>query len=183
MKKTASILIVLVLLCLSVSACAVSAPLKMRLSTRSGPGTQYDEPGTFYQSAWRTTSVDVLSKSWDSRNDIWWVQVDFTYTNGTRYRAWTGLKRVDVNLEDVPEYTPLRDTQGWTTYSVTGYYGPGSNYARFGTVPADYDFTVLSCEGNYVEIAYPSHNGNGVHRCWVYDDGSLNITTGSHAPW
>ena len=45
-----------------------------------------------------STSVEVLSKSWDSRNDIWWVFVDFTYTNGTKYRVWTGLKRVDVDV-------------------------------------------------------------------------------------
>ena len=171
----------MVLFTVTAGANGVAAPLKMRLSTRSGPGTQYDEPGTFYQSAWKTTCVDVLSKSWDNRNDIWWVLVDFTYTNGTKYRVWTGLKRVDVNLDYVPEFNSL-DWHGYTMHDYTGYYGPGSNYAKFGTVPDDHDFVVLAEENNYLEVTYMGHDGSGVHRCWIYNDGSLNLTEDGCGP-
>ena len=66
-----------------------------RLSTRSGPGTQYQEPGTFFRNdTWKGKTVRVLKKA--TGNGVWWVQVDFQTDNGNSYRVWTGKKRVDV---------------------------------------------------------------------------------------
>ena len=71
-----------------------------RLSTRSGPGTQYQEPGTFFRNdTWKGKTVRVLKKA--TGNGVWWVQVDFQTDNGNSYRVWTGKKRVDVNLDRV----------------------------------------------------------------------------------
>ena len=50
------------------------AVLNSRLSTRTGPGTQYDEPGSFLKAG---SEVTVLSKAYDTRNEIWWLQVSF----------------------------------------------------------------------------------------------------------
>ena len=182
MKKVAPLILCVFMILMGYSSAeGVMAPLKMRLSTRSGPSTKYDEPGTFFQNDWRNTRVLVLSKSWDSSNDIWWVQVEFTTRGGTPYRAWTGLKRVDIDIGRVPEFQSVQ-WYGWTNHAMTGYYGPGSHYARFGTVPEDYDFTVLTFEGDYVEIVYPEHGGRGMHRCWVYNDGSLNLNPEGSGP-
>ena len=77
------------------------AYLKMALSTRTGPGNWYDEPGTFFSNNYQNTSVRVLSKAWDERNSIWWLQVEF-YISSTPYRAYTGLKRVNIDINNVP---------------------------------------------------------------------------------
>lgn len=69
-----------------------------RLSTRSGPGTNYTDMGTYndLSNAW----VQVRSRAWDDRNDIWWVEVDV----GGSW-VWTGYKRFDsttLPLENIP---------------------------------------------------------------------------------
>ena len=69
------------------AAQGVRAGLLMRLSTRTGPGTQYDEPGTYYQNTWNTAQVQVINSAWDDHNDIWWVQVDFA-ASGKKFRAY-----------------------------------------------------------------------------------------------
>ena len=103
-----------------------NAYLKMTLATRTGPGTWYDEPGTFFSKNYRDTSVRVLSKAWDDRNSIWWLQVEF-YRNSTPYRAYTGLKRVDIDISDVPDERVLGTAV--TQRSAAGYWGPGTEYA------------------------------------------------------
>ena len=67
----------------------ITGTLNAKLATRTGPGTQYDEPGTFLSAG---SQVTVLSKAYDTRNEIWWIQVEFS-VSGSRYRAYTGLKR------------------------------------------------------------------------------------------
>ena len=82
----------------------VTGTLNQRLSTRTGPSTKYDEPGTFLRAGDRVT---VLSKAWDDVNEIWWLQVEFR-SGGEKYRAYTGLKRFsDVNINSIPEEYPL----------------------------------------------------------------------------
>ena len=71
------------------------------LSTRSGPGTEYTEQGT-YLVAWQY--IRVLARAWDSRNGIWWVKCEVPVRN--EYRVlWTGYKRFDsrtLPLESIP---------------------------------------------------------------------------------
>ena len=97
-------LCVCLVLCVSgAAAAAVSAPLTMRLSTRTGPSTGYTEPGTFF-SNWQGVMVKVLSRAYG--NGVWWVQVEFS-NGGRLYRAYTGAKRVDLNVICLPEETAL----------------------------------------------------------------------------
>jgi hypothetical protein len=73
-----------------------------KLATRTGPGTQYDEGGTYNV---KGEYIKVLAKAWDNRNDIWWVKCEIPY-NGETLILWTGWKRFDhdtISLDDLPE--------------------------------------------------------------------------------
>ncbi len=73
----------------------------MKLATRSGPGTQYSEQGTYFVAG---QYIRVLSRAWDSRNEIWWVKCEIPYGNGVRI-LWTGYKRFDSStlpLSSIP---------------------------------------------------------------------------------
>ena len=126
MKRIIALLLTLCLLTACVPAlAATSATTKMPLATRSGPGTQYTEPGTFLTAGQQVT---VHTKVWDQTNRIWWVQVEFT-SGGRIYRAYTGAQRLNVDLSRVPEesvqeYTYLID-------SGYGYAGPGYGHAYY----------------------------------------------------
>ncbi len=145
------------------SSNAASAKLKMRLSTRSGPGTQYSETGSYFNDNWQTVTVQVLAKEWDSYNDIWWVLVDFT-AEGARHRVWTGQKRVDVNVDSLREYY----SSGQGTVSATDTrQGPGSNYAKGPRITHWEDVVAYGRENGYVEVEYYSDDYNTVYRAWV----------------
>jgi len=80
-----------------------------KLATRSGPGTQYSEPGTFnVQGQW----IRILSRAY--ANGVWWVQCVIPWRN-QEIIAWTGWKRFDpasLDLELVPLYMenpPIQD--------------------------------------------------------------------------
>ena len=73
-----------------------------KLATRKGPGTQYEEGGTYNV---KNQYIKVLAKAWDKRNDIWWVKCEIPY-NGEIRILWTGWKRFDhstISLDDLPE--------------------------------------------------------------------------------
>ena len=128
------------------------AYLKMKLAARTGPGTWYDEPGSFFINDYKNTRVNVLSRAWDSRNSIWWLQVEFTW-RGTPYRVYTGLKRVNINIDLVPEETVLGTSR--TRRSSTAYWGPGTAYAasRY-DVPSGRSVTVLDVENGYAQVEF-----------------------------
>ena len=185
-KKSVLSLIVVLLLVLSFSVGDAAgyrydARLKMALATRTGPGTWYDEPGTFFSSNYRETSVRVLSRAWDDRNSIWWLQVEF-YRNSMLYRAYTGLKRVDIDIDDVPEENVLGTAV--TQRSAAGYWGPGTEYAASQyDIPSGISVTVLDIENNYAQVEFydgrTADRSYARRRAWIktdYLDG--NWTTG-----
>ena len=148
------------------------ATLKMRLATRTGPGTWYDEPGTFFSKNYRSQQVLVLSKAWDDRNSIWWLQVEFT-RNNQLYRAYTGLKRVNIDIGNVPEEKALGTAK--TTRSAAGYWGPGTDYAASKyDIPSGKSVTVLSVENGYAQIEfYDSRTADRDYarrRAWIRTD-------------
>ena len=145
------------------SGSGIPAGLKMRLSTRSGPSPLYDEPGSFFFSNWQTTTVRVLGKAWDNTNGIWWVLVDFE-NKGTKYRAWTGLKRVDVNIDRVPE---IYASGSGTVYPTEAYYGPGGSYARCAGISQAQQVTLYGRENGYVEVEFYDSYAGLNRRCWV----------------
>ncbi len=166
---TALVLILSILLC-SLPALGAGtgfkAGLLMRLSTRSGPSTLYDEPGTFFSSNWSSASVRVLSRAWDSRNDIWWVQVEFGAGN-QKIRAYTGLKRVDVNINILPDET----SQGTAKMvrSATAYWGPGTDYAASKyDIPSGVSVTIYDIEAGYAQVEFSDNRiSNPLRRAWT----------------
>ena len=169
-RTLAALAAVLVMLSAAVPAFAAGygtkAGLLMRLATRTGPGTWYDEPGTFFTSNYSSVSVRVLSRSWDNQNDIWWVQVEFS-SGGKSYRAYTGLKRVNVNINTVPDEYPMGSAT--MRYSATAYWGPGTNYASSKyDIPSGVEVTIYDVENGYAQVEFSdSRVSNPRRRAWT----------------
>ena len=150
----------------------VPATLNQRLATRTGPGTQYDEPGSFFSAG---TTVTVLSKAYDQRNGIWWVQVEFS-SGGNRYRAYTGVKRFyDLDLNRIPEERTL----GYCFIpfaSIAGYYGPSYSYKRIARdVPGGADVDIIAVANDsgrtFYQIEFYDSGIGSWRRAWVdYND-------------
>lgn len=153
-----------------VHASGVPANLLMRLSTRTGPGMQYDEPRMYFQNDWRTTQVQVMSAARDNDNEAWWVQVDFTTALGTRFRAYTELKQVDVDIDTVFHEQPLG--AGEMTSAARAYWGPGQEYkeSKF-DVPNHTKVTVYGAENGFVQVEFydarTARSDNSLRRAWV----------------
>lgn len=144
---------------------AKAATLSMRLSTRSGPATEFSEPGSFLAAG---DPVEVISYAMD-RHNIVWCQVDFN-VRGRKYRAYTGLKRIaglaDVSL--VPREAPL-DVACVVVYNVEGYFGPGTQYAKYSdlTLYAGFSVTLKAIEGDWAQVQYYEVNDGKEYRVWV----------------
>ena len=136
--------------------------LLMKLATRSGPGTEYDEPGTFFGKNWKSQTVKVLGKYYDG--GTWWVLVDFSNGGKASYRVWTGLKRVDVDVSKLKEIYPKG--QGTVDATSKTYRGPGGKYARANVkINGWKDVVAFGRENGYVEVEF-EQNGR-MYRHWV----------------
>lgn len=155
----------------------VTAYLNRKLASRTGPSTQYDEPGTFLNAG---DAVTVLSKAYDERNEIWWVQVRFSTGKGV-YQVYTGAKRFDnLNLNSVPTEKAIGSCT--TAYSLTGYYGPGTDYAIIPRdVPAGVSCTIyayaFALDGDYIQIEFYDSGLQRYRRAWVNDAYVTNYVT------
>ena len=138
------------------------AELKMRMATRSGPSTNYDELGSYFK---KGQEVSVISRAWDERNGIWWVQVEFNY-GGSLRRAYTGLKRVDIDINAVQEDVPLMTA--FVSAETIPYYGPGTQYTahkqtvEYGTVG-----TVYAFENGWAQFEFYEAEENRYRRVWM----------------
>lgn len=168
MKTRLRITCWLMALLLIASACtaAQASSLKMRISTRSGPATEYDELGSFFNKNWQTQDVQVISRSHDG--NIWWLQVDFT-NKSDHYRAYTGLKRVNVDIDTVPDEAVIGS--GYLTTDVTAYAGPGMDYVRLKTnVMMGTDVTIYAEENGFLQVEYYEPRFPAPRRTWVVSD-------------
>ena len=136
--------------------------LLQKMATRSGPSTKYTEPGTFLA---KGDTVKVISLAYDN-NDVPWVQVDFTAYGGHR-RAYTGLKRIDLEAWQIPLEQPLNDG-GYMRESVTPRTGPGNDYmACKGVTLAGGDSVLVMTEENgWLQIEFFVESGQTM-RAWV----------------
>ena len=154
--------------------------LLMKLATRSGPGTQYAEPGTFFQNNWKKQTVLVKKKKWDG--SIWWVQVDFQNGTKSRYRVWTGVKRVDVDLNRVSEETRICDCDIYPTSDT--WYGPGGKYAKAKvSINRSAVGTIYGQENGYVDVEYwyEDDGYDGSHRVWLPESAVYNLYYGDYS--
>lgn len=108
MKRFILLLLAIALMAAAVAPMAASADsdgvyglAAQKLATRNGPGTQYEEKGTYNVAG---QYIKVLSRAWDERNGIWWVKCEIPYKGEIRV-LWTGYKRFDSStlpLESIP---------------------------------------------------------------------------------
>ena len=135
---------------------------KERLSTRSGPGTDYTEAGSYFQSG---TWVRAITSAYDRGNGIWWVQVELSY-NGELRRVYTGVKRLQMAADQVP-IEETEEGSAVVTRSVYPYWGPGYGYTMYGEkIPAGTAGTVWQRENLYAQFEYRDGSGQ-LRRVWV----------------
>ncbi len=146
----------------------ITAKLVDLISTRSGPGTQYDWTERYLAAG---DYVQILSRFYNKSNDIWWLQVEFMH-NGKPRRLYAGQQRVDIELSKVPVESSI--CAAVTSKSVTGYYGPGTKYSSIAKkVPANVQGTIIAYENGYAQFDYLDTNANVMRRVWV-DSSILN---------
>ncbi|MDD6050132.1 MAG: hypothetical protein PUC00_02495 [Clostridiales bacterium] len=138
-----------------------------RIPTRSGPSTYYDEPGSFYSAG---HEVKVISKSWDSENDLWWYQLEFKI-DGEWYRLYTTGYRIDVDESAIPAEPPVGDPldtrQALVQHDI--YYGPGEEYARLNHYSL-YEGTtcdIYAIEDDWAMVDYYNYAMDVKSRGWV----------------
>ncbi len=164
MKRFTALLLALLMALSSVSALADVAwgRLNQRIATRTGPGTEYTEPGTFLS---KGDYVTVHTRVWDAVNEIWWVQVEFE-ENGERYRAYTGAWRMNVDLTQVPQEKSLGSCRVIADADV--FAGPGWDYVMWNdTVYRGTWATLLEVEDGYAHIECWNSRRDQMWRVWA----------------
>ena len=145
----------------------VTARLKMQLTVRSGPGSWYEEVGTYFSGNYAATAVRVLTKAWDSKNQAWWIQVEFTDQN-MLCRGYTEPSRVEADISRIPQETVL----GYAVMVSPGIalQGPGVSYALAKhNVPDRTLVTVTAVENGYAQVEFHDSRLTGLaqRRAWV----------------
>ncbi len=141
----------------------IFAMSKMEIHTRSGPSTQYDGLGGYFEEG--GYPVWVISKSCDN-GGVWWLQIEFAY-GGKTVRVYTGLKRVDVNINLVP-YDEGPIGTGSVLAETKAYYGPGEHYkAHQKAIPAGTSGDVLEIKDGYVWLEFRNSRGKQPRRVWL----------------
>ena len=164
MKKLTALLLILCMLGSAVSALAATTGYvsENRIATRSGPGTKYTEPGTFLS---RGEAVQIHSRVWDARNEMYWVQVEFE-SRGEKYRVYTGDWRLSADLTWVPD--EVIEGYSWVLSNTRGYAGPGYDYHYYGNILLyrNTACTVIEAENNFVLVDV-ADSSEGETRVWL----------------
>ena len=134
----------------------------MRVASRSGPGTNYDELGSYHKQGYTLT---VLSRAYDENNGIWWLQVELNYGSELR-RVYTGLKRVDIDINDVQDECPLFYAR--VKSSNIPYYGPGTIYtAHKNAIAAGTEGIIYGFEDGWVLFEFYNADKKQYRRVWM----------------
>lgn len=139
-----------------------TAQTLMRVASRSGPGTNYDELGSYHKQGYTLT---VLSRAYDENNGIWWLQVELNYGSELR-RVYTGLKRVDIDINDVQDECPLFYAR--VKSSNIPYYGPGTAYtAHKNAIAAGTEGIIYGFEDGWVLFEFYNADKKQYRRVWM----------------
>lgn len=136
-----------------------------KLSTRSGPSTDYRETGTYKVDG---EYVRVYSSAYD-KNDVCWLQCDIQYGDKLR-RLYTGLKRFDTTTFDLA-LVPVEDPETFYDVKVLkaskALYGPGDAYGTYDSLTVDkgQKVTVISTEMEYAQVEWTTAIQS--YRAWV----------------
>ena len=168
MKRLFALLVLLVFCVMQTAQASyypVTAGLKEKIATRSGPSTDCNELGTYFSDNWKTASVTALSKA--SNNGVVWVQIEFNY-KGTLCRAYVGEKRLTVSANTLQEERQIGTCTVLGNVSVQGYTGPGTNYkTAVNKVPAGVQLAVYDTENGFAQVDYLNSVTFFRNRCWV----------------
>ena len=109
-------------------------------------------------------------------NGVWWVEVDFEWKSNTWYRVWTGVKRVDIDLDLVPESRPIGIC---SVHPCDARYGPGGNYAvaKAKVLFREDAIEIYGRENGYVQVDFYDVNREFQRRIWVPESAV------SHVKW
>ena len=137
-----------------------TAYLKDKLATRSGPGTNYTELGTYGQN----TSIKIYER--EIGGSVTWGMVEFR-GNGGLIRAYTGMKRIDTDTPDIP----WANTATYSAYlgsDCVPRRGPGSEYASCNkTLSAGTRLTLYHEEKGYVMADFYFPGDSKLTRAWI----------------
>lgn len=139
--------------------------LNQRMATRTGPATEYPEPGTFGAKGDR---VRIISVTFD-QNDVPWVQVDLR-AGSKHMRVYTGFKRISgVSLNSIPREFNYGIEQT-LTQDYEPMYGPGTNYSAYAyTLRKGRTVTVQDYENGYAMCDFYSKSDGRWNRVWIPD--------------
>jgi len=157
--------------------------LKMKLATRSGPGTQFTDAGTFFQKNWKEQTVLVYKKKYDG--SLWWVQVDFRNGKKKKYRVWTGAEkeRVDVDLSKVKEEVRICDCDIYPTSDTR--FGPGTDYQESKlSINRSAVGTIFQFENGWVDVEYWYEDDGfdgSTRRIWIPESAVYNLYYGDYS--
>ena len=148
------------------------ATLNQRISSRTGPGTQYDEDAFTVNSIGAGTSLRILSKSYDAPNERWWVQTEITY-QGVQYRVYTGEQRFSyLDLNAIPTEYQLGECYTGAHMVLECYAGPGRDYQALPSISDYTSCTIWGYEENvledtdYIQVEYYDYTSGCYRRCW-----------------
>ena len=134
--------------------------LNKRVATRSGPGTRFDEPGSFFSAG---DEVKVFSKVFDSYNNVYWYQIEFQYKNEW-YRAYTSESYLDVDPSLVPNEPDINDPLDTQKALKKTYvrFGPGESYKTFtaSVIHPGNICDIYAIEDGWAQIEYTDYGSN-----------------------
>jgi len=135
--------------------------LNQRMATRTGPGTKFTEDhGTLPE------STEIVIYAQEDSGGTPWVLVEFV-RNGKLVRAYTGLKRVDVEVSDLPK-TTKNPKAAIVTEDTPAFYGPDAQYYMAIETPvrAGTELLVYGVDRNFALVEYAREDGTWM-RAWV----------------
>lgn len=137
-----------------------------RLSTRSGPSTDFTGTGTYQV---KDQDVPIFSVAYDV-NGVAWVQCEVSYGGALR-RVYTGLKRFDattVDLSKVRAESSYTEAQRASLpHQTTLRYGPGTEYGVYRQDADPQPVLVIHVENGWAQIQ--STEAETPWRAWVME--------------
>ncbi|MDO5378376.1 MAG: hypothetical protein Q4G52_08580 [Clostridia bacterium] len=128
----------------------VEASPNQKVALRTGPGTKYTEVFTLSQGQMRDFAILEQEKG----GSVMWGMIEFDSDYG-RYRAYTGMKRIDTKTSDVPYGNKEGEVYTIGKGGAHAYHGPGKDYVKMEkTVPEGTEITVYHEEQGYVLADY-----------------------------